>query len=121
MNIAHSIFSIIFFIWYMVHCRERIRFKYNSLIYLVQYLILIEEKERKIEQKARTTDRFIMKIIPVFAKFSIQVAAGMIFIGNIAAMDFASLTRQVRICKGIDACLSMLIGLLRINLLNDSE
>lgn len=62
-----------------------------------------------------------MKIIPVFAKFSNQVAACMIFVGNIAAMDFASLTRQERICKGIDACLSMLIGLLRINLLNDSE
>lgn len=36
-------------------------------------------------------------------------------------MDFASLTRQVRIYKGIDAFLSMLIGLLRTNLLNDSE
>lgn len=36
-------------------------------------------------------------------------------------MDFASLTRQVRIYKGIDAFLSMLIGLLRTNLLSDSE
>lgn len=45
----------------------------------------------------------------------------MIFVSNIAAMDFASLTRQVRIYKGIDAFLSMLIGLLRTNLLSDSE
>lgn len=51
----------------------------------------------------------------VFAKFSNQVAVQgcMIFVGNIAVMDFASLTRQVRIYKGIDAFLSMLIGLLR--------
>lgn len=99
-----------------------------SQFYLVQYPTLIGEKKRKRSTRknqaknplqAERLDRIPESVYHenylVFAKFSNQVAVQgcMIFVGNIAVMDFASLTRQVRIYKGIDAFLSMLIGLLR--------
>lgn len=112
-----------------IHCQRRICLKYyNSLNYLVQYPTLIGEKKRKRSTRknqaknplqAERLDRIPESVYHenylVFAKFSNQVAVQgcMIFVGNIAVMDFASLTRQVRIYKGIDAFLSMLIGLLR--------
>lgn len=116
--------------------QKRICLKYRSIlsINLVRYSILIEEKKikkwtkknraKKIQAERRNPwfrNRFIAKIISFSLNSRIKWRYSVIFVGNIAAMDFASLTRQVRIYKGIDAFLSMLIGLLRTNLLSDSE
>lgn len=116
--------------------QRRICLKYRSIlsINLVRYSILIEEKKikkwtkknraKKIQAERRNPwfrNRFIAKIISFSLNSRIKWRYSVIFVGNIAAMDFASLTRQVRIYKGIDAFLSMLIGLLRTNLLSDSE
>lgn len=119
--------------------QKRICLKYRSIlsINLVRYPILIEEKKiKKWTKKNRAKkirsfqaerrnlwlrNRFIAKIISFSLNSRIKWRYSVIFVGNIAAMDFASLTRQVRIYKGIDAFLSMLIGLLRTNLLSDSE
>lgn len=116
--------------------QRRICLKYRSIlsINLVRYPILIEEKKikkwtkknraKKIQAERRNPwfrNRFIAKIISFSLNSRIKWRYSVIFVGNIAAMDFASLTRQVRIYKGIDAFLSMLIGLLRTNLLSDSE
>lgn len=121
--------------------QRRICLKYRSIlsINLVRYPILIEEKKiKKWTKKNRAKNpfvpswtiprqnlwlrnRFIAKIISFSLNSRIKWRYSVIFVGNIAAMDFASLTRQVRIYKGIDAFLSMLIGLLRTNLLSDSE
>lgn len=116
---------------YGLHCQRRICLKYyNSLNYLVLKISYFNRRkeEKKIDEEKSSKESvasWTTRQNPwiavyhenylVFAKFSNQVAVQgcMIFVGNIAVMDFASLTRQVRIYKGIDAFLSMLIGLLR--------